>query len=34
VRTLLGSELDSSLQVRPRDGGGTEAVIRLPLRGR
>jgi two-component sensor histidine kinase len=34
VRTLLESELDSSLQVRPRDGGGTEAVISLPLRGR
>jgi two-component sensor histidine kinase len=34
VRTLLGSELDSSLQVRPRPGGGTEAVISLPLRGR
>ncbi|WP_219413107.1 sensor histidine kinase [Pseudonocardia nigra] len=34
VRTLLESELDSGLQLRPRDGGGTEAVIRLPLRGR
>jgi two-component sensor histidine kinase len=34
VRTLLGSELDSSLVVRPRPGGGTEAVISLPLRGR
>jgi two-component system, sensor histidine kinase PdtaS len=34
VRTLLGSELDSSLLVRPRPGGGTEAVISLPLRGR
>ncbi len=34
VRTLLGSELDSSLLVRPRVGGGTEAVISLPLRGR
>ena len=34
VRTLLDSELDSSLQVRPRPGGGTEAVIRLSLRGR
>jgi two-component sensor histidine kinase len=34
VRTLLGSELESSLQVRPRPGGGTEAVISLPLRGR
>jgi two-component system, sensor histidine kinase PdtaS len=34
VRTLLESELDSGLQLRPRPGGGTEAVIRLPLRGR
>ncbi|GAA1221464.1 sensor histidine kinase [Pseudonocardia alaniniphila] len=34
VRTLLDSELDSALQVRPRAGGGTEAVIRLSLRGR
>jgi two-component sensor histidine kinase len=34
VRTLLGSELDSSLLVRPRPAGGTEAVISLPLRGR
>jgi two-component sensor histidine kinase len=34
VRTLLGSEMDSSLLVRARPGGGTEAVISLPLRGR
>ena len=34
VRTLLDSELESALQVRPRPGGGTEAVIRLSLRGR
>jgi two-component sensor histidine kinase len=34
VRTLVDSELDSSLQVRPRAGGGTEAVISLALRGR
>ncbi len=34
VRTLLDSELDSALQVRARPGGGTEAVIRLSLRGR
>jgi two-component sensor histidine kinase len=34
VRTLLDSELDSTLQVRPRSGGGTEAVMRLSLRGR
>ncbi|MGI9003317.1 MAG: sensor histidine kinase [Pseudonocardia sp.] len=32
VRTLLGSELGSTLQVHPRAGGGTEAVVRLPLR--
>ena len=34
VRTLLESELESSLLVRPRSEGGTEAVISLPLRGR
>jgi two-component system, sensor histidine kinase PdtaS len=34
VRTLLDSELDSALEVRPRPGGGTEAVIRLSLRAR
>jgi two-component system, sensor histidine kinase PdtaS len=34
VRTLLDSELDSSLQVRDRPGGGTEALMRLSLRGR
>ena len=34
VRTLLDSELDSALQVRGRPGGGTEAVMRLSLRGR
>ena len=34
VRTLLASELGSALQVRARDGGGTEAVIKVPLRGR
>jgi two-component sensor histidine kinase/PAS domain-containing protein len=34
VRTLLESELESSLLVRPRTDGGTEAVISLPLRGR
>ena len=34
VRTLLDSELASALQVRPRAGGGTEAVIRLTMRGR
>jgi len=34
VRTLLESELGSTLCVRPRPGGGTEAVISLSLRGR
>ena len=34
VRTLLESELDSSLQVRGRVCGGTEAVMKLSLRGR
>ena len=34
VRTLLESELGSTLGVRPRPGGGTEAVITLSLRGR
>ena len=34
VRTLLESELDSALQVRARAEGGTEALIRLSLRGR
>jgi two-component sensor histidine kinase len=34
VRTLLDSELGSELQVRPRANGGTEAVIRLSMRGR
>ena len=34
VRTLLASELDSELALRPRPTGGTEAVMRLSLRGR
>lgn len=34
VRTLLHSELDSSLQLARHPGGGTEAVIKLPLVGR
>jgi len=32
VRTLLASELDAALELRARPGGGTEAVLRLPLR--
>ncbi len=34
VRTLLESELDSSLDIRARPGGGTEAVMKLLLPGR
>jgi two-component system, sensor histidine kinase PdtaS len=34
VRTLLTSELDSELLLRARAGGGTEAVLRLPLGAR
>jgi two-component system, sensor histidine kinase PdtaS len=34
VRTLLESELDSALVLRARSGGGTEAVLRLPLGAR
>jgi two-component sensor histidine kinase len=34
VRTLLASELDSELALRPRPMGGTEAVMRLSLGGR
>jgi two-component system, sensor histidine kinase PdtaS len=34
VRTLLASELDSGLEVRDRPGGGTEAVLRLPMERR
>jgi two-component sensor histidine kinase len=34
VRTLLDSELAADLQVGPRPGGGTEAVVKLSLRGR
>ena len=33
VRTLLRSELEASLQMRDRPGGGTVALIRLPLSG-
>ncbi|MFC5995574.1 sensor histidine kinase [Pseudonocardia hispaniensis] len=34
VRTLLDSELESELQLRPRPEGGTEAVISIPIVGR
>ena len=33
VRTLLESELGSTLCVRPRPGGGTEAVISALIAG-
>lgn len=33
VRTLL-AELDSKLALRPRDGGGTEALITVPMTAR
>lgn len=33
VRTLLTSELEATLRMNDRDGGGTEALIRLPLGG-
>ncbi|TCK20589.1 sensor histidine kinase [Pseudonocardia endophytica] len=33
VRTLLTSELEASLRMRARPGGGTEALIRMPLGG-
>jgi two-component sensor histidine kinase len=31
VRTLVVGELSGSINLRPRDGGGTEAVLDLPL---
>ncbi|HEY4007551.1 MAG TPA: histidine kinase N-terminal domain-containing protein [Pseudonocardia sp.] len=31
VRTLVDSELDASLSMRPREPKGTEAVLRVPL---
>ncbi|WP_439664549.1 histidine kinase N-terminal domain-containing protein [Lentzea sp. HUAS TT2] len=34
VRTLVDSELRGSLSLRRRPRGGTEAVLRVPLRGR
>jgi two-component sensor histidine kinase len=32
VRTLVVSELDGRLEVKPRAGGGTKAVVDLPLK--
>jgi two-component system, sensor histidine kinase PdtaS len=34
VRTLVDSELRGSLSLRRRDHGGTEAVLRVPVRVR
>jgi two-component sensor histidine kinase len=31
VRTLVTGELGGTLEIRPRAGGGTEAVLMLPL---
>jgi two-component sensor histidine kinase len=31
VRTLVDSELDASLSMRPRTPKGTDAVLRVPL---
>jgi two-component sensor histidine kinase len=31
VRTLVDSELDASLSMRPREPKGTDAVLRVPL---
>ncbi|MFL6241238.1 MAG: sensor histidine kinase [Actinomycetes bacterium] len=31
VRTLVGGELDGSLELRGREGGGTKAVLAIPL---
>jgi len=31
VRTLVDAELGGSLSVRPADGGGTDARLRLPV---
>ncbi|HZB48565.1 MAG TPA: ATP-binding protein, partial [Mycobacteriales bacterium] len=31
VRTLVQSELGGTIEVRPRPGGGTEAVLDVPL---
>lgn len=32
VRTLVSAELDGSLEMRPADGGGTDVVLRVPVR--
>jgi two-component sensor histidine kinase len=34
VRTLVTGELGGTLEIRPRSGGGTEAVLVLPLNRR
>ncbi|MEJ6538482.1 MAG: sensor histidine kinase [Mycobacterium sp.] len=31
VRTLMSAELDGSLEMRPRAGGGTDVVVRVPI---
>jgi two-component sensor histidine kinase len=31
VRTLMSAELDGSLEMRPRPGGGTDVVVRVPI---
>ena len=32
VRTLISTELDGTLQMRPADGGGTDVLLRVPIR--
>ena len=32
VRTLVEGELGGQISLRPRDGGGTTAVVDLPVR--
>ena len=31
VRTLMSAELDGALEMRPRPGGGTDVVVRVPI---
>ena len=31
VRTLMSAELDGSLEMRSRPGGGTDVVVRVPI---